>query len=383
MEIRSTSVLSRNLHAYLQGASIIINQGGQGSSKTWSILQLLYRVAKAAKEPLIITICSYALPHLKLGAIRDFQKILTMHGENIDKIHNKTDHFFRIGNSTVEYFGIRDNYAKVHGPRRDILFINECNNKITYDDFDHLNQRTHICSFLDFNPRSSFWVHEDVMPFFYHEFIKSTYRDNPYLPDAELQKILSKKDNPKFAAWWKVYGDGEIGAFEGLIFTEWEFSDFPDDVIPMYGLDFGFFPSPDAMIKTNINHKEQKMHWSECFYRHRLKPSELKTEVGLFVNREMIIADSADQRMINDLRQQFRIQGISKRGTVGEWLRLMQDYTHYVTPDSANLIKEFGNYVWLDEKEGVPIDDHNHLIDPGRYTFMYSKHSQLPTKAYG
>ncbi len=381
--MQTTKVFADNYAAYrLDSHDLAINQGGQGSSKTWSVLQLFFILATASNERLIFTICSYALPHLKLGAIRDFEKILLSAGINPDSIHNKTDHFFRIGNSIIDYFGIRDNYSKVTGPRRDFLFINEANNKVTYDDFDQLNQRTHRCTFVDYNPRCEFWIHDEVIPHFKHAFIKSTYNDNPNLPQKEKDKILWKKDKPKFANWWKIYGEGETGQYEGLIFTDWEFGDF-DDTLPFgFGLDFGFHPSPDALTKVAIDKKRKIIYASECIYETGLVPSELSNKVGEYATRNnQIIADSADPRMIKNLQSKYNIQGVKKTGTIEEWIRLIQDYKLIVTEGSYNLAKELNNYVWSDKKAGIPIDAWNHSISGIRYRFMNQNQMRIPTKA--
>jgi len=355
--MRTTNVFASNYEAYrINKHNLIINQGGQGSSKTWSILQLFYILAIASKERKIFTICSYALPHLKLGAIRDFERILIAWGINPDSVHNKTDHYYRIGNSVIDYFGIRDNYSKVTGPRRDFLFINEVNNKVTYDDFDQLNQRTHRCTFVDYNPRSEFWIHDEVIPHFKHAFIKSTYLDNPDIPQSELDKILWKKDKPKFAAWWRVYGLGEIGQYEGLIFSDWENGEF-DNTLPFaFGLDFGFTNDPDALVKVAINNKLKIIHAKECIYETGLQPAQLSEKIGEHVTRNnLIIADSEDPRLIATLQNDYNIYGVRKRGSVAEWIRLMQDYKIVITDDSHNLAKELNNYVWSDKKAGIPI----------------------------
>ena len=382
--MRTTNVFASNYEAYrINKHNLIINQGGQGSSKTWSILQLFYILAIASEERLIFTICSYALPHLKLGAIRDFERILIAWGINPDSVHNKTDHYYRIGNSVIDYFGIRDNYSKVTGPRRDFLFINEVNNKVTYDDFDQLNQRTHRCTFVDYNPRSEFWIHDEVIPHFKHAFIKSTYLDNPDIPQSELDKILWKKDKPKFAAWWRVYGLGEIGQYEGLIFSDWENGEF-DNTLPFaFGLDFGFTNDPDALVKVAINNKLKIIHAKECIYETGLQPAQLSEKIGEHVTRNnLIIADSEDPRLIATLQNDYNIYGVRKRGSVAEWIRLMQDYKIVITDDSHNLAKELNNYVWSDKKAGIPIDDWGHCIDAIRYRFMdiYEKKKGISRK---
>ena len=189
-----TDIFFKNLDAYQSGAHLIINQGGQGSSKTYSILQLLYLIAK--KETKRITIASYALPHLKQGAMADFDKILDSFGENPGALKNISESTYYIGNSAIEFFGIEGNIAKAHGPRRDILFINEANRKITYEVYDQLSTRTQGAVFMDFNPDQEFFIHEKVIPNFSHVLIKSTYLDNPWLPEKELRNILMKKDKP-------------------------------------------------------------------------------------------------------------------------------------------------------------------------------------------
>ena len=381
-----TPIFRKNSKAYKDGHNLIINQGGQGSSKTYSILGLFYFLSKYwfPKERKIFTIASNSLPHLKLGAIRDFEEILLSFGENPDSLHHKTDHYFKIGRSIIDYFGIRDSYSKVIGPRRDFLFLNEINNKITYKDFDQLNQRTEECTFVDYNPRSEFWLHDEVLPHFHHAFIKSTYLDNPCIPKNELKKILWKKDKPQFAEWWKVYGLGELGQFEGSIFTNWEYGEFnPGGLAFGFGLDFGFHPAPDSLVKVAIDKKQKIIYAQECIYETELLPSQLSDKIGEHVNRaNQIIADSADPRMIKSLQTKFNIRGIKKTGTVAEWIRLMQDYKIIITKDeSHNLAKELNNYVWSDKKAGIPIDAWNHLIDGIRYRFMAQNQMRVPTKA--
>ncbi len=382
MEQKITNVLRKNSEAYHAGHRLIINQGGQGSSKTYSILQIFYNLAKHLPEQRIFTICSYALPHLKIGAIRDFENILKSAGEDINAIHNKTDKFFRIGESIVEYFGIRD--SKGIGPRRHYLYIVEINNRIDYKDFDHLYNRTHLCTFVDYNPRNEFWLHDKVMPHFMHAFIKSTFLDNPYLPKGELLNIMAKKDKPEFNNWWRVYALGEMGKFEGVIFPNWDNGEFNPDGLPVrFGLDFGFHPDPDSMVKVAIDKKQKIIYLDECFYKPGQLPSELSDNIGNYASlNDQIIADSADPRMIANLALKYNVQGVKKTGTIAEWIRLMQDYRFIITDDSHNTAKEFNNYVWDDKKAGIPIDSWNHQIDPARYVFMAQNQIRPTTRAY-
>ena len=366
-----SGIFDKNLDAYQSGAHLIINQGGQGSSKTYSILQLIYLIAK--KEKRRITIASYALPHLKQGAMSDFDKIVESFGENPASLKNISESTYYIGKSAVEFFGIEGNVAKAHGPRRDILFINECNRKITYEVYDQLSTRTQGSVFLDFNPDQEFWLHEKVIPNFPHVLIKSTYLDNPWLPEKEHNNILAKKDKIGFENWWKVYGLGELGKLEGAIFMNWRYGEFDNSLPYGFGMDFGF-NDPDALVKTAIDHKMKKMYWDEKIYKEGNSFEQLRQLIAYHCNRnDSITADCADARMISELRKYFNISPINKaKWTVPEALKMMQDYEHIITETSYNLAKELSNYIWSDKKAGIPIDAFNHLIDAGRYRFMES-----------
>jgi len=370
-----TNVFDRNLKAYRDGEHIIVNQGGQGSSKTFSILQVLYLIAK--KERKRITVASYALPHLKQGAMADFDRILESFGENPAAVKSISESTYYLGRSAVEFFGVEGNLAKVHGPRRDILFINEANRKVSYEVYDQLSARTQGAVFLDFNPDQEFWLHEKVIPNFKHKLIISTYLDNPYLPEKELRNILAKKDKLGFENWWKVYGLGQLGRYEGAIFTNWRYLTDQEEIDTSFphsfGLDFGF-NNPDALVKVWIDHKMKTIVAQEKIYQTGLSYENLRDMMKQHCTRnDAITADCADARMITQLRKYFNIKGVNKKDwTVAEALKLMQDYEILVTPESYNLGKELSNYLWNDKKAGIPIAAFDHLIDGIRYRFMES-----------
>lgn len=370
MEVNLSDVFFKNLDAYQSGEHLIINQGGQGSSKTYSILQLLYFIAK--QEAKRITIASYALPHLKQGAMADFDRILDSMGENPGLMKNISESTYTIGKSTIEFFGIEGNIAKAHGPRRDILFINECNRKITYEIYDQLATRTQGTVFLDFNPDCEFWLHEKVLPNFKHTLIKSNFINNPWLPEKELQNILAKREKPGFENWWKVYGLGELGKYEGAIFTNWEYGEFDNSIPYGYGCDFGF-NDPDTLIKVAVDGKRKIIYCDEKIYKSGNSADQLRQLISSHCNRnELIIADCADARMIAELRKYFNIRPIDKKKwTISEALKMMQDYKIVITENSANLAKELNNYIWSDKKAGVPMEGFDHTIDAIRYWFMH------------
>jgi phage terminase large subunit len=381
--MKTTKVFAENLKAYNQYANsesggLIVNQGGQGSSKTFSILQLLYIIAKYSKKKLKITICSYALPHLKGGAMADFEKILYDDNINIDDVKNKTNNFYKIGESIIEFIGIEGNESKATGPRRDILYVNEANRRIGYEVFELMNARTHVCTFIDYNPRAEFWYHTKIRDNFEHTFIKSTYLDNIYLPQRERDNILSKKDKPGFENWWRVYGLGEVGFVEGAILTNWRFGDFNNSLQHGYGLDFGS-NDPDALVKCAIDKINKTLYWKEEVYQNGLSTDQLyKLIKSRNVGDKLIIADSAGKRTIQDFKfKGLNIRAVSKSQIVDD-IKLLKDYEIIIDPESYNLEREINNWVWIDEKGELTLDDDNHLLDAARY---YTKTILVPKVA--
>lgn len=366
----------KNLAAYNAGHRLIINQGGQGSSKTYSILQLLYMLAKRSVKGLRITVASYALPHLKAGAMADFDRILLSFGETPSLMKNISTSTYYIGNSTVIFFGVEGNLAMAHGVRRDILYINEVNRKISYEVYDQLASRTQGCVFLDFNPDQEFWLFDKVIPNFAHHLIVSTYLDNPFLPDNERANIESKRGKAGFENWWKVYGLGQMGKLEGCIFANWAYGAWPEGKAYGHGLDFGF-NAPDAMVRLAVNDKAKVVYWDERVYKSGNSSEDLRQLIAYHCKRsDLIIADCADARMIKELGKYFNIKPTNKGKagwSVAEAIKVMQGYEHIITEDSPNLAKEFNNYIWSDKKAGIPIDAFNHLLDAGRYYFQYTQ----------
>lgn len=369
-EIIHTRVFDKNAKAYKDGAGVIVNQGGTRSSKSYSILQLLFYIALGSKKPLVISVVSRALPHLKLGAMRDFDNIIEKYGMVPDNHKNKSDNYYRLGKSIVEFFGT-DSVDKVHGPQRDILFVNEAN-FIKKDVFDQLAVRTEGTIFIDYNPSRRFWYHDEIQdskqP---HAFIQSTYLDNNCLSAQQVARIEAKRHNDN---WWRVYGLGELGRLEGAILTNWEYGDFDNSLPFCFGMDFGA-NDPDTLIRVAVDRKNGRIYWKEELYQNNLTTSVLTTALkARGVADALIVADSSAARTIMDLKAaKLNVVGASKpNGSILAGIKLLQDYQLIIDPDSVNLARELESWVWVDKRGGIPIDDNNHCIDAGRYATMHT-----------
>jgi phage terminase large subunit len=375
-----TSVFGRNITAFNNGKRYIINQGGTSSSKTYSILQLLILIA-LKKNNLMISIVSESLPHLKRGAMRDFQNILTSMNLYSDAMHNKSNNEFTIGNSKIEFFSA-DSSSKLRGARRDILYINEANN-IDKNSFDELSIRTKQTTFLDYNPVSEFWVHQHLLnnASIDIEFIKSTFRDNDFLDDNIVKDIERRKETDY--EWYKVYGLGEIGNLEGVIFNNYNIvKELPDSPKRILGCDFGFTNDPTTIV--DIRYSDGEIYIDELLYQTDLTNNQIAKFITSDIDLKSVImiCDSAEPKSIAEL-QMFGVRCIpADKGadSIRNGIDLMKQYKINITERSINLIKEIRNYRWKTDKTGkslnVPIDIWNHCIDASRYGCTYLLGSQ-------
>lgn len=384
--MKTTTVFKKNLEAYRgKGAKarVIINQGGSSSSKTFSILQLLYIIAKYSHDRKVIHVVSRSLPHLKHGAMADFEKILTTEGVIVDEVKNKSDYYYRIGKSFIHFYGV-ESADKVHGPRRDLLYVNESNH-IAYEVYRQMAIRTNETIFIDYNPTKRFWVHEEIIKHKEHTYIQSTYKDNEELSSSIVAELESNKHNEE---WWNVYGLGNTGVLEGAILKNWHFGEFNDQLPFAYGLDFGV-KDPDALVKCAVDRAQKKIYVKEEIYENGLNTKQLADRIKnrLKGKNSLIIADSAGKRNIIDLREMYgmNIKAVKKNPIVDD-IKMLWGYDIVVDSDSPNLEKELSEWEWLDKKGEVPADFANHLIDALRYvsqTMLKLPRGLYNTQKYG
>jgi phage terminase large subunit len=362
---------------------IRIVQGGTSSSKTFSIIPLL--ISYAIENPMSeISIVSESIPHLKRGAIKDFQKIMILCDLYKDSQFNKSDLKYRFKNgSYIEFFSV-DQPDKLRGARRDILFVNECNN-IDFESYQQLSVRTKKFIYLDYNPTNEFWVHTELMNDIDTDFVVLTYKDNEALDKAIVKEIEKAREKAKTSSywenWWKVYGLGQLGSLEGVIFNNWQIIDnIPTEATLLgFGLDFGFSNDPSSLIA--VFQWNDKIICDERIYATGL----LNTDIIRLMTQDKrlpIWADSAEPKSIEEIRRAgFNIKSVEKgKDSIVYGISVLQDKEILVTKPSINLIKELRSYSWDKDKAGKklnkPIDDFNHAIDALRYfAMMHFKNS--------
>ena len=368
LSIEGTSVYEQNFDAQSQEYRIIVNQGGRGSSKTWSIAQLLLGIA-FSKNNIIITVCRKTLPALKTSAMKDMLTIMKEWGVYRDELFNKSELIYRIPsrNNEIEFISV-DEPMKIRGRKRQYLWLNEVL-EFTYEDFRQLNMRTERQIFMDYNPSDEYhWVYDKILTRKDCKFIQSTYLDNPFLEKAIVQEIERLKGVDK--NYWKIYGLGERATSEGKIYTHWQFCDEvpknPESIV--YGLDFGY-NNPTALIKIYI--KDRDVYWEEILYQSFLKNFQLieKLKELKITPYEEIYPDPSEPAFIDEIKQAgFNIGETNK--DVRKGIDTIQSHKLFITKSSVNVLKEIKSYRWKTKDEKVldePVKDNDHLMDAGRY----------------
>jgi phage terminase large subunit len=354
---------------------IKIVQGGTSASKTYSILAVLIDKA-LRKDGLEISIVAESIPHLRRGALKDFIKILKWTNRFNDQQLNKSLLTYQFKNGSVVEFFSADDASKLRGARRDILYINECNN-VTFEAYNELAIRTKREVYLDFNPANEFWVHKELKDEPDTDFIILTYKDNEALDESIVTQIEKNRDKAAtssyWANWWRVYGLGEVGSLEGVVFNNWK----EIDTIPKeakligIGLDFGYTNDPTAAIEI-YNYNGTRII-NELVYRTGMVNSDI---AKILPSGVIIYADSSEPKSIEEIRRQGKtIKGVTKGAdSINYGIDVMQRQDYLVTKQSTNLIKELRSYCWDVDKQGQrmrkPIDHYNHAIDALRYHEM-------------
>jgi len=352
-----------------------IIQGGSSASKTYSILAVL--IDKAIKYPNTeISIVAETIPHLRRGALKDCIKILKWTNRYNDDQFNKSLLTYTFKNGSYLEFFSADDSSKLRGARRDILYINECNN-VTFESYNELAIRTKKAVYLDFNPANEFWVHKELKDEPDSDFLILTYKDNEALDNSIVQQIeknrLKAETSAYWANWWRVYGLGEIGMLEGVIFSNWKTLDtLPKDAkLIGIGLDFGYTNDPTAIIEI-YNYNGQRI-LNELKYQTGMLNSDIAKELPKHVP---VYADSSEPKSIEEIKRYgITIKGVTKgKDSINYGIDVMQRQEYLVTSNSVNLIKELRAYCWDTDKAGTrlnkPIDTNNHAIDALRYHEM-------------
>ncbi|MCK4814438.1 phage terminase large subunit [bacterium] len=383
-----TPVFTRNRETTKK---IVVNRGGTRSSKTYSIEQLaaLWLITgECGKGNYIYKgVWSTVRKHsttLDKTCIRDFEEVMYDNGW-LDMVkHNKTKRTYSYLGRIVEFFGANDQ-QKIRGSKRNILHCNEANELGYKSEFFQLLIRTTDKVFLDFNPDDEdIWINaqiekERAVKKGDVEVIVSTFEDNTFLDQSLVDEILYLKDtDPEF---WKIYGLGQYGKIQGLIFPEIKVvEEIPSNAKLLgYGLDFGFTLDPTTIME--LWQHDTDLYFNEFLYEKGLTNQDIIQECndrGMDFTKELV-CDSAEPKSIAEIKKGgIRAIPCTKGpDSINFGINTLKSFTLHTTARSLNARKEDRKYKWKTDINGdpvknskgkpVPMDANNHTWDARRY----------------
>lgn len=364
MKVKTTKVFEDLLNPNYRN---YIFQGSSRAGKTYNIiLWLVINILQSDNKT--YSIVRKTLPSLKGSVLRDLKEVLlALDLYEEDKWHS-VDGYYELGSNIIEWFGL-DSEERIRGRKRDICFVNEAT-EITYDEYVQLSLRTSERMILDFNPSlwNSYLYDMEKQDDTFYSVV--TYKDNPFLPQTQIDEI--EKLKTRDANLWRIFGEGLRGVPTRMVFTHQQlYMDLPQSAKLLgYGIDWGY-SDPSTLVA--VYKDGDNIYCEELLYLKNVTiPDFIYKIKELPINfTDDFIADSANPQAIEELRRANINCKPVKKSSILRGIDLIKRSGFYVHYLSKNLQNELQSYSWKVDKNGnnldEPIDNSNHLIDGIRY----------------
>ena len=378
--------------------------GGRGSGKSFSVNLLLVLLTYESGHTILFT--RYTLSSTYISIIPEFIEKLELLNIFNDFYITKDEIRNKRSGSKIIFKGIKtssgDQTANLKSLQGVTTFVldeaEELTNEDTFDkiDLSVRQQGKHNRVILILNPTTKeHWIYKR---FFEDKgvqesinttkdnvtYIHTTYLDNlKNLSESYLNQIENIKKRRPEKYKHQILG-GWLNKAEGVIFTRWKIGKFKKTSVSVFGQDYGFASDENTLCETNIDVTNKTIYLKECFYIKGLTTTEIARLNLQHAKENLIIGDSAEKRLIYELKQKGCniVESIKGQGSITYGIALLQDYDLIVDEQSINLIKELNNYSWLEKKSNTPIDKHNHLLDAIRYAVSYQLQNPNRGKYY-
>ena len=366
-----------------------IYYGGSGSGKSVFVAQkLLYKACRSKRKILIVR--KYATT-LKDSVFQLMVDVVTQWKiYNYCKI-NLSNYTITLPNGSVFLFKGLDDSEKIKSIAGITDIWCEESTELTLDEYTQLDLRLRamepdlqlICSF---NPVSKVnwvykkWFADGVITSDNTMILKTTYKDNRFLPPEYCAALEEKqRSNPTY---YRIYALGDFCTLDKLIFSNWEIGEAPTDTSKMQllcGLDYGYTADPSAFIVSWLDEANKTLYVAEEWYKRGALNNEIAQQIKYMGHgKDVIIADSAEQKSIEEIRRDgvSRIRASVKgKGSVMQGIQKLQQYKIIVSPNCENVITELQNYSYKKDKQSgeytnEPQDAYNHCMDALRYSLQ-------------
>ena len=361
--------------------------GGAGSGKSYFITQKI--IIRCCREPIKVLVCRRYGSTLRNSCFSLFKEILTKWKLTPYLKIRETDFNIKFPNgSEIIMVGLDEETKLLSLNNISTVWIEEAyevpkpiveqlnlrlrgkaNNQQIIMSYNPISKNSWLYDFCEVNPPESF------------RYLKTTFRDNPFLNKEYIQSLESLYTrNPAKA---RVFCDGEYGIdAEGLVITNWRQEAFDAMELASQGLehragmDLGWIDK-SAIIDSLYDRKNKIIYVFNEFYKSGCQLSELATAItDMNLKKTKLYIDAAEPRAI----QFFKQEGINaypcKKGkdSVKAGLMFLQDNLIIVHPNCKNFINELENFSYIKSKQtGEWTEDTthewSHAIDACRYAY--------------
>lgn len=366
--------------------------GGRGSGKSFSIGLLLCLLTFEPNHVILFT--RYTLRSASISIIPEFLQKIELLGMQEDFYITKDEIINKKSGSRILFRGIKTssgdqtaNLKSLQGVTTWVLDeAEELTDEETFDkiDLSVRSRDTQNRVIMIMNPSTKeHWIYQR---FFEAKgmqdgkniqkndttYIHTTYLDNKEnLSNSYINQLENIRLRRPEKYKHQILG-GWLDKAEGVVFSNWQMGSFVQVSKSVFGQDFGFSADPTTLVETSIDKTNKKIYLKLHYYKQGLTTSQISELNKRCAQDNLIVADSAEPRLITELKVNNNIvAAIKGQGSVTYGIALLQDFDLIVDPESTELIKELNNYCWLEKKSATPIDAHNHALDAIRYAVSY------------
>ena len=385
--------LSRKYRTFKESDSrYFIVTGGRGSGKSFAINTFLLLLTYEAGHTILFT--RYTLRSASISIIPEFIEKIELLNKTDDFVITKDEVLNKVTKSKILFRGIKtssgDQTANLKSLQGITTWVFDEAEEMTDEDmFDKIDLSVRqkgldnrVILILNPTTKENFiyqrWFEargvqagsnitkDDTT------YIHTTYLDNiENLSQSYVEQIERMKERRPSRYKHTILG-AWLDKAEGVIFTNWKIGKFKQVGKNVFGQDYGFSNDPTTLVQTNIDKENKLIYVKLCVYQTKLTTSEIATLNSKFANRDLIVGDSAEPRLISELtRNNNIVAAIKGQGSITYGISLLQDYDLIIDEESTDLIKELNNYCWLEKKSQTPVDKFNHAIDALRYAVSY------------
>lgn len=395
------SLVSKFKPLFTNDTRYFVLTGGRGSAKSFHVADFLLKLSYEQGHTILFT--RYTMISAHLSVIPEFTDKIDRYDLENNFDVTKTEITNKASDSLIIFKGIKTSSGNQTAALKSLQGIttwvlDEAEELIDEGIFDKIDESVRVKGtqnrvIIILNPATKeHWIYKR----FFEEtgvkagfngvkdnvtYIHTTYLDNiNNISESIISKFERLKETHPNKYNHRVLG-GWLDKAEGVIFENWNYGEFDDSLPEIYGLDYGFYPDPTALVKVAIDNKRMIIYVKQIVYDQKLTTDNLS--IKLPKSNKLIICDNSEPRLTSELTSKgYNLRAVTKfDNSIKAGIDLMSQYEIIVDPESIDIGKEFNNYVWNDKKSSTPIDDWNHAIDAIRYAVMEYQNLKNKTQA--